>query len=177
MLKEPTAKQKALENYRAPRWEDFPTVDLYMDQVISLLSRWLEPLSQSGKPAVTASMINNYVKHSIVRPPEKKHYKPYHLGYLYVVFVLKQCFSLQEISALIQIYSDIENKERIGRDFNSFASMFEESLHEVMKTGNITYDSFEEPTWQQQLMRASIRTIAYRLYTAARIEQTKEGLK
>lgn len=161
-----------LKSYKAPRWEDFPKVDLYMDQVIALLSQWLEPLYfDNQKPAVTPSMINNYVKHSIVRAPIKKHYKAYHLGYLYVVLVLKQCYSLQEISSLIQIYSDIENMERIGHDFNSFASVLEEYLHEIMVNGNTDYQPYDNPNWRQQLMCTAIRTIANRLYTAAKISQ------
>lgn len=171
-----TKAQQALLHYQAPRWEDFPEMNLYMDQVISLLSRWLEPLYfRSDKPPVTSSMINNYVKHSIVRAPVRKQYKRYHLAYLYVVFVLKQCFSLQDISALIQIYSDIENTERTGRDFNSFASLLEKSLHEVMETGTITCEGFEAPSWQQQLMTTTIRTIAYQLFSAARIDQVRDA--
>lgn len=172
-----TAEEK-LRNYRAPRWEDFPRVELYMDQVIALLTEWLQPLYfDSQKPAVTPSMINNYVKHSIVRPPVKKHYKAYHLGFLYVVLVLKQCYSLQEISSLIQIYSDIENMERIGHDFNSFAMVLEESLHEIMETGNTNFQPYENPSWQQKLMCSAIRTIANRLYSAAKIQQAREELE
>lgn len=160
--------ENRLKEYRAPRWEDFPKVDLYMDQVIALLSEWLAPLYfDSQKPAVTPSMINNYVKHSIVRAPVKKHYKSYHLAYLYVVLVLKQCYSLQEISAMIQIYSDIENMERIGHDFNGFASLLEQSLHQVMETGRVDVQPYENPTWQQKLMCSAIRAIANRLYTVA----------
>lgn len=167
MKQKPTSFQNQLLTYQAPRWKDFPIVDLYMDQVLALLNTWLVPLyPETDAQPVTASMINNYVKHSIVKPPVKKHYKPYHLGFLYVVFVLKQCFSLQEISAMIQIYSDLDNKERMSHDFDAFARIFESCLHEMMETGKIESTFFENPTWQQQLMLSALQTAASKLVTS-----------
>jgi hypothetical protein len=111
-------------------------------------------------------MINNYVKNSIVKPPVKKHYKNYHLAYLYVVILLKQCYSLSEVSTLIRIYSDLENPERISRDFNSFSRVFTAMLHEVMEKGEITNTYYENPTWQQTLMINALRTVVSRIYTS-----------
>ncbi len=156
-----------LKDYKAPRWDDFPDVDLYMDQVIPLLTKYLAPLYfDSDKPCITPSMINNYVKTSIVKRPLKKRYKPYHLAYLYVVMVLKQCFTLQEISALIAIYSSLNNQKDTERHFNAFARIFESLLHEVMETGNASQTFYEDPTKEQTLMIDVIRTAVCRIYAA-----------
>lgn len=159
-----------LAEYKAPRWSDFPQVDLYMDQVIPLLTRYLAPLYfDSDKPCLTPSMINNYVKTSIVKPPVKKRYKPYHLAYLYVVMVLKQCFTLSEISVLIGIYSSIENQKDTERHFNSFCRIFESLLHEVMETGQTTQSFYEHPSDEQVLMIDVIRAVVCRLYGVQRV--------
>lgn len=167
----PKTASSPLAVYQSPHWNDFPQVDLYMDQVILLLRQWLEPLYfDSKKPCITPSMINNYVKNSIVKPPLKKRYKPYHLAYLYVVMVLKQCFSLQEISVLIGIYSTFDS-EQIASHFNTFSSTFESMLHEIMKTGQISYAPHKNPGWEQLLMINCIRAVCCRLYGAVIIEE------
>lgn len=177
-MNEPQSVYQALATYRAPRWEDFPKVDLYMDQVLELLNEWLRPLSfDTDKKPVTASMINNYVKNSIVLPPVKKKYTTYHLAYLYVVMVLKQCFSLQEISSLIMIYTDMETSAQTRSNFNSFASAFEFILHQIMETGRLDSGFFEQPTWQQLLMVDVLEAISCRLYAACTILRFDEQKK
>ena len=44
------------------RWAQLPRIALYMDQVLLVLNQGLAPLSASGEPVVTGTMINNYVK-------------------------------------------------------------------------------------------------------------------
>ena len=52
---------------RLPRWDELPDIDLYLDQVLTLLDKYLGPfLPENGGHALTASMINNYVKLRIV---------------------------------------------------------------------------------------------------------------
>lgn len=154
-----------LATYQGPRFAEFPNVPLYMDQVVELLNRWLDPLYFNQKPGcITSSMINNYVKNSIVHPPLKKRYKAYHLAYLYVVMILKQCFTLQEIASLITIYTEISSSDRFSHDFDCFVRVFEILLHNVMEGGDTAVEIFDEPSWQQTLMVDVIRAAVCRLY-------------
>lgn len=84
-------------DYKCPRWNDYPDFDLYMDQVVCILERYLAPFSEEGGKTITSAMINNYVKQKIVKPPEKKKYARFHLAYLFVVCVLKKIMSISEI--------------------------------------------------------------------------------
>lgn len=153
-----------LANYKAPRWNDFPAIDLYMDQVVELLNSWLDDLYfDSKKPCITPSMINNYVKSSIVHPPIKKRYNNYHLAFLYVVMVLKQCFQLQDISEMIRIYYTMDHSLHTDTHFNTFAEVFESMLHQQMETGKIDGTYFENPNWQQELMVNVLQTVCCRL--------------
>ncbi len=44
-------------------WERLPELDLYMDQVITLMDKQLTPFTTDGSDKLlTPSMINNYVK-------------------------------------------------------------------------------------------------------------------
>ena len=62
--------------YHLPRWNEIPEIDLYIDQVVSLLEKYLEHFIESdnlndGK-LITKTMINNYVKHNVLKSPINK---------------------------------------------------------------------------------------------------------
>lgn len=159
-----------LLNYKAPRFEEFPDIDLYMDQMVELLTSWLSPLYfDQTKPCITASMINNYVKNSIVEPPVKKRYTRYHLAFLYVVMVLKHCFSLNEISTLITIYRTMQNPSHTADHFDTFASAFETMLHQVMKTSEADCTVIEQPNWQQHLMINALQAVCCKIFCVYQI--------
>ena len=101
------------------------------------------------------------------------HYKRYHLAYLFVVMLMKRCFSLSEIGDLIRIYSDIENPERIARDYNKFVSVFESSLRRTLKEGSDSQIYFEKPNPEQILMLSVIHTLTSKIYAQAGIQEHK----
>ena len=91
-----------LERFDLPDWESLPQLDLYMDQVILLLTRYLAPLERYGEEkAITASIINNYVRMKVMPAPVKKRYSRVHLAYLIVICTLKQSLSISCIQRLL----------------------------------------------------------------------------
>ena len=91
-----------LEDYRAVRWEQLPDIDLYMDQVITFLDRQLSLFRKdSDKKGVTSSMINNYVKDSLVSRPRGKKYSQEHIAALYEICMLKSVLSIPDIARLL----------------------------------------------------------------------------
>lgn len=105
-------------DFSLPKWDELPDLELYMDQVITLISKYLNffGVSDSGKP-VTSSMINNYVKLGTIPPPQKKRYSRIHLAYLLVVCTLKQTLDMSTIKRLIPIGIDEESVKQL---YNSF---------------------------------------------------------
>jgi hypothetical protein len=92
----------AMEGFHLPQWDQLPGLELYMDQVILLLKQYLEPLTRGeDERAVTASIINNYVRMKVVPPPVKKKYGRTHLAYLIMICVLKQSLSISCIQRLL----------------------------------------------------------------------------
>ena len=66
-----------LNNSKMPTWNDLPSIDLYMDQVIALMSQYLKNFASSdneGTQIITPPMINNYVKLKAMPAPVKKKY-------------------------------------------------------------------------------------------------------
>ncbi len=89
-----------LEKFDLPDWESLPELDLYMDQVILLLNRYLAPIVGEEK-YVTASIINNYVRMKVMPPPVKKRYARVHLAYLIIICALKQSLSISCIQRML----------------------------------------------------------------------------
>ena len=57
-----------------PHWDALPDLDLYMDQVIAFMEKYLSLFGDSRDKLITPSMINNYVKLGVLPPPVKKKY-------------------------------------------------------------------------------------------------------
>jgi hypothetical protein len=92
--------------YRCPRWTDWPNLDLYMDQAVSLIEENVRMFYADGPPKpVTSTMINNYVKQKIMPPSRKKKYGRDHLAYFYIIFLLKSALSLVDIIEAINFFN------------------------------------------------------------------------
>ena len=85
-------------NFSYPKWEDIPNIDLYLDQVLLYVNQVCAPISPDKEKGLTASMVNNYVKHGYLTKPDKKKYQRKHIARLIAITTLKSVFSIQEIA-------------------------------------------------------------------------------
>lgn len=102
---------ESIAEFETVPWNELPQLELYMDQVITLINRGLEPLLADSDRAVTPSMINNYVKAEVLPRPTKKRYDREHLTLLSLICMLKSELSLQEIRDLLGILTMHYNTE------------------------------------------------------------------
>lgn len=118
-----------IDTFHLPRWSELPSIDLYIDQIISLIDRSLGPLlcHQDGFP-LTKSMINNYVKARIVDAPVNKKYPRLSVAMIFVVCILKNCYTTEEIGRLIQLGISLDDPET---NYNRFCDAIEKALREV----------------------------------------------
>ena len=61
-----------MQQLTLPSWDALPEIELYMDQVVSIVERALAPLPDGEGKAVTPAMVNNYVKQKALPPPERQ---------------------------------------------------------------------------------------------------------
>ena len=85
-------------NFSYPKWEDIPNIDLYLDQVLLYVNQVCAPISPDKDKGLTASMVNNYVKHGCLTKPDKKKYQRKQIARLIAITTLKSVFSIQEIA-------------------------------------------------------------------------------
>lgn len=90
-----------IANHSLPKWDDLPELELYMDQVIALMEKYLADIATPDSKLITPSMINNYVKLGIIPAPLKKKYSREHLAYLIIICSLKQVMPISNIKAMI----------------------------------------------------------------------------
>ena len=110
--------EKLLKEFALPAWDDFPNIELYMDQVVALLNDYLSIFSApKGDMQITSTMINNYVKLKTIPAPVKKKYSKKHLAYLVMVCILKQAHSMSTISSLIPPNLEEEELKKIYASF------------------------------------------------------------
>lgn len=94
-----------------PLWNELPDIDLYMDQVISIIAKY------TVKGGLTPAMVNNYVKLGTIPAPIRKKYSKSHLAYLLMVCTLKQTLDMATIQKIIPIGLSDADIEYI---YNSF---------------------------------------------------------
>lgn len=158
-----------------PRWEEIPDWGLYMDQLITYLNEKLSFLESSNHKKITSSMVNNYVKSSIVKPPIKKLYKRYHIAFLIIVFILKSCFSLSAISQMIEIYSNIEDPGRVARDYNKAIYVLKVLIKNIMERQKEKPVFFQNPTKEQELFVTVLNASAYKLVSDQILDSVSTG--
>ena len=163
-FKSETARE--LKNLHLPRYQELPALELYMDQVISVIDGTLSPLfPQSGGPILTPTMINNYVKQKIVEPPVKKRYNREHLAYFLVVALLKPVFSISEIRALLQRQMQVAGTDVA---YNRFCTELEESIAAMMNGTELQKPL--PPTGEADLLRATVISLVNKIYVEKFLE-------
>lgn len=148
--------------FHCPRWQELPDMDLYMDQVVTLLNDYLRPFYVKGQEKmITSTMINNYVKHGIVSPPIKKRYTKKHVAYLMVVCILKMVYSMDEISDLIGVQV---KKYPVDQAYDYFCAELEVCLKCIFTNKRVHHVRSEDEGPVVYLLRNTVEAVAHTIY-------------
>lgn len=152
-----------IESFHLPKWNELPTIDLYIDQLVSLLEQYLSGYikndNEKEEKIVTKTMINNYVKHGIIKPPLNKKYNKEHVASLFVIFVLKQVYSINDIKRLIHLAIETSPIELA---YNRFCSELEKAIRIVFAEKNYIKNS--RLSEEQYILRNVVQSFANKLY-------------
>lgn len=153
--------QETLCQFHCPRYEELPNIELYMDQVIQILSHTITALF-GPEDTVTGAMINNYVKHRVIPAPVKKKYSRSHICRLMFICILKRVFSISEISTLLAWQDDTCE---VMRAYDTFCVELEHALQAVFTHTDIA--PVEAPAERQRevdAMHSMVLAIAHKVY-------------
>ncbi len=152
-----------IEKFHLPRWIELPHIDLYIDQLVSLLEQYLSGYikndNEKEEKIITKTMINNYVKHDIIKPPINKKYNKEHMASLFVVFVLKEVYSINDIKKLIHLAIETSSVEQA---YDRFCSELEKAIRIVFAEKNYVKNS--RLSQEQYILRNVVQCFANKLY-------------
>lgn len=112
--------ERAIDNLRTLNTispDEFPAMDLYMDQLTTFMDRKLSGLVRkpSKDKVLTKTMINNYAKNHLIQPPVRKKYTKEHMLELLFIFYFKSFLSIGDIQTLLSPLAD----ELDGNGYNA----------------------------------------------------------
>lgn len=93
---------QSLERFDHIKSKDIPNMDLYMDQVTTLMEENLASAARHGNDdkILTKTMINNYAKNDLLPAPIKKKYSKEHILVLVLIYYFKGILSIGDIQKL-----------------------------------------------------------------------------
>lgn len=165
----------AFISFHYPRYEELPDLDMYMDQVLQLLNRYFAHIiTYSDEKIMTKTMINNYVKNGVLPRPQKRKYTRNHLAYLIVITALKQTFSIDEITTLIQFQM---REYPIERAYNYFCEELEACLKGVFTHQPVIHaKANNQDEFEVYLLSNAILAIVEKLYVQACMKEVNNRL-
>lgn len=100
---------------RPVEWDSIPDIQLYMDQILSYMTRQIADPGSAVKP-LTSAMVNNYIKFGLMPRAEKKLYGRDHIALLTAICILKQVMTAKDIGTLLSGTGAFDDtKEFYGR--------------------------------------------------------------
>lgn len=116
------------------RGTDIPAIDLYVDQIINLVS---DKNSQSSDrysdKQLTKTMINNYSKDGVITPVKGKKYTKEQIVQILTVYTLKNTLSIGEIKRLLEGAYAIE-----GYDGNALVETYDKYIDLKVKNRDMS---------------------------------------
>lgn len=154
-------KQKmedSIRNFHLPRYAELPNNGFYLEQTVQYINQYMEPL---GWPAITSSMVSNYVKSGVVKGPVKKQYYAEQIAHLMVIAIIKRVISLENICQLFHMQKEVYT-DQVAYDY--FCSELENmlcysfGLQDNMEAIGVTQSEIKT------MLRGTIIAVSYIIY-------------
>ena len=117
-----------------PKWAEIPNIDLYLDQVLLYVNQICAPISPDKDKCLTASMVNNYVKHGYLTKPDKKKYQRKQIARLIAITTLKSVFSIQEIAQTLNTLQSQANSDQLYDAFVDYMNQGIDPANPIIQT-------------------------------------------
>ena len=126
-----------ITSQRPDSWDRLPDIPLYMDQVVSYLTRQMVCFEEGD--GLTSAMINNYIKDGLLARANGKKYGKEHLAYLTAISDLKQVLSVREMRTLVAIGKNVGTSQE---QYDYFCRVLDQALDQA--DGQLNEEAAEE---------------------------------
>lgn len=114
-------------------WDQIPDLGLYMDQVITFITRLYEPLyGETTKGYLSAPMINNYVKNKLIPRPTGKKYSRLQIAMLIMIVALKRVCTMEDIRTMLAV----EDENDVRPLYELFCQRQTESINTMLNVSS-----------------------------------------
>ncbi|MBQ9940937.1 MAG: DUF1836 domain-containing protein [Clostridia bacterium] len=162
-------------DFHLPRWDELPEMELYMDQVVYTLEKTLSVFAEDeNQKIITSTMINNYVKQKVVKPPVKKRYGRLQLSYLFVVCLLKRIMNISDICESIEM---MLKKYTVQQIYDRFCDEFENALN-ITFMGKTFSNGMSDKECDAELiaLRSAMFALSNLILVQRIVKKTKQNL-
>ncbi|MBQ8236258.1 MAG: DUF1836 domain-containing protein [Clostridia bacterium] len=149
---------EAIVSFRLPRYHEIPGVGLYLEQTAKYINEYLAPL---GYPALTGSMISNYVKKGLVSSPVKKQYCREQIAKLMFISVAKSVIRIEDLGVLLSLY---EGRYETQVAYDYFCMELENVLQLVFGLKDQLAQVGESNSELKMMLRTGIIAVAHKVY-------------
>lgn len=137
--------QKASNNINL---DDFPEIDLYMDQVIQLFESKLSYTKRNEDDKIlTKTMINNYAKGNLLMKIKNKKYTKEHMILIGLIYNLKGALSLNDIKTMFDPIINAFSKEEdypLYDVYEAFLKIYDSNLENLSTSSKDIYNHVQE---------------------------------
>ena len=154
-----------IEEFRLPRYAQIPDVGLYLEQVVRYVNSHLAIL---GEPALTSSMVSNYVKQRLIPAPQKKLYTAQHLARLLFIAVVKPVVPLDGLRMMFGIQED---SYALQTAYDYFCDEFENMLGAAFGIAPARQGIGETQSDEKDLLRNTISATVNKVYLDRFLEE------
>ncbi|WP_294395740.1 DUF1836 domain-containing protein [uncultured Clostridium sp.] len=128
--------------------DDFPEIDLYMDQVIQLFENKLSYTKRNEEDKIlTKTMINNYAKGNLLMKIKNKKYTKEHMILIGLIYNLKGTLSLTDIKTMFDPIIDDFSKEEdypLYDVYEAFLKIYDSNLKNLSISSKDIYSHVQE---------------------------------
>lgn len=130
--------------------DDIPELDLYIDQIISLMCAHLG--SEGEREPLTRTMIHNYSKAGLISPVRGKKYSKEHILQMLAIYSLKNTLSIAQIKRVLAgAAASGMGEAELARCFetqiarrDAIDAKLRETAHRIVEENQIKLDTPEE---------------------------------
>lgn len=150
-----------MTDFEVGNWDDWPDIDLYMDQVISYLERYMDNFRiYENEKMITPSIINNNTKDGVLPKPVKKKYSRALLSNLLMFCVTRQVLSGQELGTMLR---ELNAAGDFSEVHARFGAALERELLQTVRTVSVQTEGIGHTDDNSQADRRELAALAMEL--------------
>ena len=149
---------RSIQDFRLPRYNEIPTVGLYLEQTAKYISEYLAPLEDGS---LTPSMISNYVKKHLIDSPVKKQYSRDQIAYLIFIAIAKNVLSLEALNGFIALQKRTYD---LPRAYDYLCLEFENLRQFTFELKDVMESVGEDNTDEKRLLYTCIVAVVQKIY-------------